>query len=256
MALTQVPNEAEGVNSHRFSRVNFISDPIWGQIEITKTGPWGPGEETILDNPWLQRMRRIRQLQSTWWVFPTAEHSRFTHLLGTMHLAGRFAHQLYESLKRGIPDTPSLPVVEETLRLAGLLHDVGHGPFGHFFDNKYLIPRFGIDHEVIGRRLITQELAPAISALRMSPSGFFEAGEAVDPLWVAWLMDPREMGDYLPPAWVRACKPVLCGPATVDNMDYVPRDAYMCGVSVTAVDVNRLMQYSFVQDGTVVLHGN
>jgi HD superfamily phosphohydrolase len=69
-------------------------------------------------------------------------------------------------------------------------------------------------------------------------------------------MAPADIPDYEPPAWVRACKPLLCGPATVDNLDYVRRDAYMCGVSVGSVDVGRLLHYTFVSGDTVALHAH
>ena len=83
----------------RFKAVNLISDPIHGYIELTKRltadGAAALGylaeeaaEEDLLDTPWLQRLRRISQLQSARWVFPTAEHSRFAHGLGVMHEAG------------------------------------------------------------------------------------------------------------------------------------------------------------------------
>ncbi len=239
----------------RFSEVNLIADPLYGYIEITKGGNGESGEQHILDTPWLQRLRRIHQLQSAWWVFPTAEHSRFAHLLGAMHLAGIYARRVDPSLRAAFPDAPSPACVEETLRLAGLLHDVGHGPFGHFFDREVL-SRWQVDHEDVGRRLVCVELADLIGSLRASPSAPFEDGEAVDPRWVAWLMAPAEMGDYVPPAWLRACKPMLCGPATVDNLDYVVRDAYMCGVAVGSVDVRRIMHYSFVFGDTLVLHAH
>jgi uncharacterized protein len=239
----------------RFGEVNLIADPLHGYIEITKRHHGAPGEQTLLDTGWLQRLRRIHQLQSAWWVFPTAEHSRFSHLLGAMHLAGLFARRVDASLRAAFPEAPSPACVEETLRLAGLLHDVGHGPFGHFFDREVLI-RHGIDHEDVGRRLVTDQLGDLIASLRASPGGGFADGERVDPRWVAWVMAPAEMDGYRPPAWLRACKPLLCGPATVDNLDYVPRDAYMCGVSVGAVDVRRLLHYTFVSGDTVVLHGH
>jgi HD superfamily phosphohydrolase len=239
----------------RYSEVNLIADPLYGYIEITKGDGGDAGEQHILDTPWLQRLRRIHQLQSAWWVFPTAEHSRFAHLLGAMHLAGQYARRIEPSLRAAFPDAPSAPCVEETLRLAGLLHDVGHGPFGHFFDREVLV-RWGIDHEDVGRRLVCVELADAIASLRASPSGRFAAGESVDPRWVAWVMAPAEIEGYTPPAWLRACKPILCGPATVDNLDYVVRDAYMCGVGVGSVDVRRIMHYSFVYGDTLVLHAH
>ena len=84
---------------HPFAAVNLISDPIHGYVELTKrltsdeSGAAGlpdeeVAEEDLLDSAWLQRLRRISQLQSARWVFPTAEHSRFTHGLGVMHEAG------------------------------------------------------------------------------------------------------------------------------------------------------------------------
>jgi HD superfamily phosphohydrolase len=239
----------------RFSEVNLIADPLYGYIEITKGRDGDAGEQHLLDTAWLQRLRRIHQLQSAWWVFPTAEHSRFAHLLGAMHLAGVYARRVDPSLRAAFPDAPSPACVEETLRLAGLLHDVGHGPFGHFFDREVLA-QWGIDHEDIGRRLVCVELADMIGSLRASPSGRFEPGESIDPRWVAWVMAPAEIDGYAPPAWLRACKPMLCGPATVDNLDYVVRDAYMCGVAVGSVDVRRIMHYSFVFGDTLVLHAH
>src|SRR5438105_5984095 len=156
----------------RFNLVNLIADPLYGYIEITKDRPGESSERELLDTPWLQRLRRIHQLQSAWWVFPTAEHSRFAHLLGAMHLAGVFARQIDGSLRAALPDAPSPPCVEETLRLAGLLHDVGHGPFGHFFDREVL-SRYGIDHEDVGRRIVCDILGDIIGSIEASPSGRF-----------------------------------------------------------------------------------
>ena len=237
----------------RFSEVNLIADPLYGYIEITKGSGGASGERDLLDSPWLQRLRRVHQLQSAWWVFPSAEHSRFVHLLGAMHLASLFARRVDASLRDAFPDAPSPACVEETLRLAGLLHDVGHGPFGHFFDQEVLA-QWNLDHEDIGRALVREDLADIIGSLRASPSGPFEPGESIDPMWVAWVMGDAGIPGYEPPGWLRACKPILCGPATVDNLDYVRRDAYMCGIALSPVDVQRIIHYSFIAGDTMVLH--
>src|ERR1700681_4826536 len=172
--------------THEYSRVNLSSDPIYRYLRITKGGPGGvPGqaaEQDLVDTAWMQRLRRIHQLQSAWWVFATAEHSRFQHALGSMHLAGEWARHLHTSLSACHEDTPSAAVVEETMRMAGLLHDVGHGPFGHFFDENYL-DRWGIDHEVIGRALIAGPLADLVASLGASPRADFEPGERGDTAW-------------------------------------------------------------------------
>src|SRR6202171_3793287 len=179
-----------------YSRVNLSSDPIYRYLRITKGGPGGvPGgasEQDLVDSAWLQRLRRIHQLQSAWWVFATAEHSRFQHALGSMHLAGEWARHLYPSLSASCHGTPSPALVEETMRVAGLLHDVGHGPFGHFFDENYL-DAWSIDHEVIGRALITGPLADHVGSLGASPTADFEPGERIDPRWVAYLISPDEL---------------------------------------------------------------
>jgi uncharacterized protein len=212
-------------------------------------------EQDLVDAAWLQRLRRIHQLQSAWWVFATAEHSRFQHALGAMHLAGEWARHLYPSLKVVHPDLPSPQLVEETMRMAGLLHDVGHGPFGHFFDENYL-DTWGIDHEVIGRALIAGPLADMLGELGASPAADFETGERIDPRWVGHLISSRDLAEFDPPAWLAALRPALVGAFSADNMDYVPRDSYICGVSAGPVDVQRILHYSFISDRGLTLHAH
>ncbi|MDQ6719170.1 MAG: HD domain-containing protein [Candidatus Dormibacteraeota bacterium] len=242
-----------------YSRVNLSSDPIYRYLRITKGGPGGvPGqaaEQDLVDTAWLQRLRRIHQLQSAWWVFATAEHSRFQHALGAMHLAGEWARHLHPTLSATCKETPSPGLVEETMRIAGLLHDVGHGPFGHFFDENYL-DTWQIDHEVIGRSIITGPLSPLVSALGASPSADFEAGERIDPTWVAYLISSDELDGFSAPAWLAALKPAMVGAYSADNMDYVPRDSYICGVATGPVDVQRIIHYSFVSGRGLALHAH
>ncbi|HYE92176.1 MAG TPA: HD domain-containing protein, partial [Terriglobales bacterium] len=233
----------------------LIADPIHQYILYTRPGTIAgeATEQDVIDTPWVQRLRRVPQLQSARWVFPAAEHSRFQHSLGAMHLAGRLGQQLYPSLKAIFPDGPSAPLLEELLRMTGLLHDVGHGPFGHFFDDNYLVD-FELTHELVGQRIIREALGDVLRGLRRSPSGPFEANEAIDPEWICYLMgksytSPLESH----PKWLPFLKPLLSGVYTADNMDYVLRDSYMCGVAVGPIDIERIIYYSFFSDKGLTL---
>jgi hypothetical protein len=232
----------------------LLGDPVHGYISFTT--PRTAGEKTekdLLDTSWMQRLRQIYQLQSARWVYPSAEHSRFQHVLGAMHLAGRFARHLYPSLKAAVPDCPSANYVEEFLRLAALTHDIGHGPFGHFFDDNYLA-QFDLTHEKMGQHIIRTELADIIRAIRRSPTGEFAKGEKLNPDQVAFLIGKGPASSSKQPRWVVFLQPLLSGIYTVDNLDYVMRDAYMCGVAIGAVDIDRLMYYTFFTDKGLTLH--
>jgi hypothetical protein len=269
---------------HPFAAVNLISDPVHGYIELTKRltasessaaglPPEDVAEEDLLDTAWLQRLRRISQLQSARWVFPTAEHSRFTHGLGVMHEAGLWARSLYPSLRStlvaaGEAPIPSEGLVTETLRMAGLLHDVGHGPFAHFFDDHVLSafeapadPRRPgakrLTHEDLSAAIIGQ-LGDLLRGLRRAPGAVAERdaladGESIDPAWVAFLIAKPALSDPSLPRWVRWLAPLLSGVFTVDNLDYVRRDAYLTGVTAGPVDVERLRRYTFLGESGLTL---
>ena len=224
----------------------LLGDPVHGYISFTT--PRVAGEKTekdLIDTPWMQRLRQIYQLQSARWVYPSAEHSRFQHSLGAMHLAGRFARHLYPSLKAAAPDCPSEHFVEELLRIAALLHDIGHGPFGHFFDDNYL-EHFGLTHEKLGQFIIKPNWARSSRPSGGARRGEFHKGERLNPEQIAFLIGKGPGSGAVETAeWLQFLQPLLSGIYTVDNLDYVLRDAYMCGVAVGAVDIDRLLYYSF-----------
>ncbi|MFH0851463.1 MAG: HD domain-containing protein [Candidatus Peregrinibacteria bacterium] len=234
----------------------LLGDPVHGYISFTT--PRIAGEKTekdLIDTLWMQRLRQIYQLQSARWVYPSAEHSRFQHSLGAMHLAGRFARHLYPSLKAAVPDCPSANFIEELLRVTALLHDIGHGPFGHFFDDNYL-EQFGLTHEKLGQHIIKSELAEIIKDIHRSPNGEFARKEKLDSEQIAFLIGKEAQPASTPKKqqWLVFLQPLLSGIYTVDNLDYVMRDAYMCGVAIGAVDIDRLMYYTFFTDKGLTLH--
>ena len=232
----------------------LIADPIYHYMVMTDRIEGEETERNLIDTPWVQRLRRIFQLQSARWVFPTAEHTRFQHSLGTMHLAGTFSEQLYPSLLKVFKaDLPSFPYVDELLRLAGLLHDTGHGPFCHFFDEQYL-SRFNTNHEEIGQQIIRRKMSPLLKGIRRSPHGRFKKGEVLDPEQIAFLIKrPQKKERQKHPGWLTFLQQLFRGIFTFDNIDYVLRDAYMTGVSIGPVDWRRLLYYtSFRREGLIL----
>ena len=127
-----------------------IVDPIHNFINVYNH------EIQIIDNPIFQRLRRIRQLAGAHLVYPGAQHSRFEHSLGTMHIASQAASILKEKNYLSSDDV-------ENLRFAALLHDIGHGPFSHLFE-EVLYKKRKISHEKIGEKLILKsEIGDLIS---------------------------------------------------------------------------------------------
>ncbi len=119
-----------------------IVDPIHDFIRVNDA------ELKIIDSPIFQRLRRIRQLSGAHLTYPSAQHSRFEHSLGVMHIAGQAANALKE---KGHLKSDQIGEII----LAALLHDVGHGPFAHLFE-EILETKKKISHEEIGKKIIQE----------------------------------------------------------------------------------------------------
>lgn len=186
-----------------------IVDPIHDFIRIYEP------EIDVIDTSVFQRLRRIRQLAGAHLVYPSAQHSRFEHSLGVMHIAGQAAEVLKD---KGFLNSDDVA----NLRLGGLLHDVGHGPFSHLFE-EVLQKKKKITHEEIGKRLILQtEIGDFISQ-----SGF-------DKKFLTQLAFGNSKHQFM--------NEIISGGLSADMMDYLPRDGYFTGAEHAKIDFKRIVQ--------------
>ncbi len=186
-----------------------IVDPIHNFIRVYET------ELKIIDSPIFQRLRRIRQLSGAHLTYPSAQHSRFEHSLGVMHIAGQAANALKE---KGLLNPDQI----QNIRLAALLHDVGHGPFSHLFE-EVLQEKRKISHEEMGKEIILKsEIGDTLSK-----SGF-------DKKFITKLA----FGD----AKYRFVNEIVSGSLSADMMDYLQRDGYFTGAEHAKIDHQRIIQ--------------
>ena len=188
-----------------------FSDPIYGFIRADYR------ELRLIDSLIFQRLRHIKQLGLTYLVFPSAQHSRFEHALGVLHLADR----LYDKIE-GKGD----PRVRTIIRLAGLLHDLGHPPFSH--TTEVLLPEERT-HEDLTRRII---LETEIYGILRKVFQFDH--EEVELLLRLTLGEPEGGEEIL-------LSEIITGQFGADRMDYLRRDAFFCGVSYGLFDHERLL---------------
>jgi HD superfamily phosphohydrolase len=113
---------------------------------------------------------------------------------------------------------------------------------------------FGLTHEDLGRLIICRRLGRIITRIRRSPSGPFAKGEQLDPGAIAFLIKMPDAGDERRPRWLQLLRQLFSGTYTVDNLDYVQRDAFMTGYSLDIVDIPRLRFYTFYSKEGLTLH--
>ncbi|MEC0373114.1 HD domain-containing protein [Paenibacillus chibensis] len=206
---------------HTLNEEKVFKDPVHNYIHVQHSTIW-----RLINTREFQRLRRIRQLGTSYLTFHGAEHSRFSHSLGVYEITRRIISQFERS---GYSDWPSS---EKLLALcAALLHDLGHGPFSHSIEEA-----FHMDHEEWTRRIIL---------------GDTEVNEiltevAVDfPAKVASVIAK----DYVNPIVVN----LVSSPLDADRMDYLLRDAYYTGVNYGTIDIDRILRMLRPYQGRVVV---
>lgn len=197
-----------------------IRDPIHGYINLT------PFETALIDSVPVRRLRNICQLGLTDLVFPGATHNRFSHSLGTVHLAGRvFDHLIRQSPEEMLPRDSERSRLRQLLRMASLLHDIGHSPFSHALEDLFDGEQ---NHETMAVKLIRSSL---VSDLIQKHGRELDIS-AEDII--------RVMTGDLPPE-IRFLHSIISSELDVDKMDYLLRDSYYCGVAYGHFDIERLL---------------
>ncbi len=196
-------------------KVKIVNDPVYGFIRF-------PERELmeIIDHPWFQRLRRIKQMGLADFVYPGAVHTRFAHSLGACHLAGKAMDELIAK---------EVNITKEdylATRLAALLHDVGHGPYSHSLERALV---GGVSHEFLSKQVM----------LRMNE----EFGGLLTP--TIEIFEHEHPKDFL--------HKLVSSQLDVDRMDYLNRDSFYTGVSEGVIGYDRILQMLTVKDNELLV---
>ena len=197
------------------NQLKIVNDPIYGFIRL-------PSERVFLliEHPYFQRLRRIRQLGMTHLVYPGALHTRFHHALGAMHLMGEAVEVLRS---KGHLITPE---EAEAVTIAILLHDIGHGPFSHALEDS-IVP--GIRHEELSSLFMDRLNRDFDSALQLALTIF---------------------RDQYPKRFLHQ---LVSSQLDMDRLDYLSRDSFFTGVSEGVISHDRIIKMLEVQDDQLAI---
>jgi len=229
------------------SEYEVVKDPVHGYIRLYDH------ERKIINSKAFQRLRRIKQTVSAHYVYPGATHTRFSHSLGVMHISGMFVNRLLEPLL----SNHEIEIAEAQryfflVRLWGLTHDIGHGPFSHVFDEA-ILKRIRYSHESLGHKILTEDpemtsifdnisknlgiTAKDVSELMMKTSEEWEPGKNIG------------RSNHCDSALYH----VLLGSYSCDIIDYLLRDSLFTGAGYGDIDWQRLLTYSRLHQREVAL---
>jgi HD superfamily phosphohydrolase len=196
--------------------MKVIRDPLWNNIRVD------PLALRLIDTTAFQRLRYVRQLGLAFLVYPGASHSRFEHALGTYHLARRALLLLDE--RDGLRDVPESSQTE--VSIAALLHDIGHYPFSHALEEIG-----ALNHEEVAQPLIC---SGEVGAILRAELGDEAPGHIVDLI--------RGKSD-------QPLQGLISGSLDLDKIEYLRRDALMCGVPYGDIDADRLLNSLVLMQG-------
>ncbi|MBS1588805.1 MAG: HD domain-containing protein [Bacteroidetes bacterium] len=193
----------------------IINDPVYGFIRFPE-----PELMVVVEHPWFQRLRHIKQMGMAHLVYPGATHTRFHHSLGACHLMGKALDELK------LKDIAHSKEEYISARLAILLHDIGHGPFSHALEHSLVE---GVNHETLSS-LIIQRLNVQLNGLLNTALQVFDHAY------------PRQ---YL--------HQLVSSQLDVDRMDYLNRDSFYTGVSEGVIGYDRILQMLTVKNNELMV---
>ncbi len=204
----------------RCDEIKVLRDPIHGYVHIALQVVWD-----CLNTKEFQRLRRIRQLGGAYQVYHTAEHSRFAHSLGTYEITRKIVEE-NNYVSQSVSDLDKVVVM-----LAGLLHDIGHGPYSHSFE---LITKF--QHEEMTIRILAEDsqLHHVLENAYPNLSGL-----------VASVINKTHPNTIL--------RSIISGQLDADRMDYLLRDAYFTGTKYGEFDIQRILRTMRIKNGKLVV---
>lgn len=225
------------------SGFEILKDPIYGYIHVFNH------ELRIIDTAIFQRLRRIKQNTGVDFVYPGATHTRFSHSLGVMHVAGFFTEHLLNKIPNLSQDKKRKYYY--LMRLWGLTHDIGHGPFSHIFDDVVFKPKYQIDHEKFGARILREseelrslKLGSRLKIDMSDVASMFEAKSVEE-----WPFNKRISGNISEKMFYYVCR----GAYSADIIDYLLRDSYFTGAGYGNIDWKRLVYSSIPLEDKIAL---
>lgn len=205
----------------------FIKDAIHAYMAIPEFF------KPLIDSVPVQRLRRIRQLAGTEYVYPGATHTRFEHSLGVMYLAARLCDILNSNGGNSGYDMLIDDLEKKSIVAGALLHDIGHGPFSHVYEKLYDDAKK--NHEDITHWLINTELKEVLENI------------GLDPLTVSKLATGKAISEEK-----LFMSQIVAGTIDCDSLDYLERDSYYTGARIGNLDVQRILLMTRVINRNIV----